>query len=244
MEWNTFIVIEEAAILDTSDNPVVALEAQAAIAVTDITTDATRPELVGFDLDLNSGSLTITFSETVLPTSVIPSAITVQGLESLELTAGNRSFFFTLTRLTNATSLSNTVLRLQLSNSDLNEIKARSRLATSGADSYLSPTERAFTDVFRNRIIPVPSSNASSVSNYTEDSSPPQLMSFNVDLNQGQIVFRFSETVNATTLHQPSFTLRDSCPTDLNFTNATALADNSTNSTNETDFTTYTLRGN
>lgn len=222
----------------------VALEAQAAIAVTDITTDATKPELVGFDLDLNSGSLTITFSETVLPTSVTPSAITVQGLESLELTAGNRSFFFTLTRLTNATSLSNTVLRLQLSNSDLNEIKARSCLATSGADSYLSLTERAFTDVFRNYIVPVPSSNASSVSNYTEDSSPPQLMSFNVDLNQGQIVFRFSETVNATTLHQPSFTLCDSCPTDLNSTNATALADNSTNSTNETDFTMYTLRGN
>ena len=143
----------------------------------------------------------------------------------------------------NATSLSNTVLRLQLSNSDLNELKARSRLATSEADSYLSLTERAFTDVFGNRIVAVLSSNASSVLNYTEDSSPPQLMSFNVDLNQGQIVFRFSETVNATTLHQPLFTLRDSCPTDLNSTNTT-LADNSTNSTNETDFTSYTLRGN
>ena len=96
--------------------------------------------------------------------------------------------------------------------------------------------------MFGNRITAVPSSNASSVSNYTEDSSPPQLMSFNVDLNQGQIVFEFSETVDATTLHQPSFTLWDSCPTDLNSTNTT-LADNSTNSTNETDFTTYTLRG-
>ena len=140
-----------------------------------------------------------------------------------------------------ATSLSNTVLRLQLSNSDL---KARFHLATSEADSYLSLTETAFTDVFGNHITAVPSSNASSVSNYTEDSSPPQLMSFNVDLNQGQIaiVFRFSETVNATTLHQPSFTLRNSCPTDLNSTNTT-LADNSTNSTNETDYTTYTLRG-
>ena len=240
---NTFITIEEAAILDTSDNPVLALEALEAIAVTGITPDATRPELIGFDLDLDSSSLTITFSETVLPTSVTPSAITVQGLESLELTAGNRSYFFTLTNLINTTSLSNTVLRLQLSNSDLNELKARSRLVTSEADSYLSLTERAFTDVFGNPVVPVLSSNASSVSNYTEDSSPPQLMSFNVDLNQGQIVFRFSETVNATTLHQPSFTLRDSCPTDFNSTNTTSV-DNSTNSTNETDFTTYTLRGN
>ena len=241
---NSFVTIDEAAILDTSDNPVVGVAPEEAIAVTDISTDATRPQLLGFNLDINSGSLTISFSETVLPSSVNPSAITVQSMESLELTTGNESLYFTLTSLENATSLSNTVLHLQMTNSDLNEVKARSRLATSEADSFLSLTERAITDVNGNAIVPVSSSNASSVSNYTEDSSPPELMSFNVDLNQGQIVFRFSETVNATTLDQPSFTLRDSCPTSINSTNTTS-AINSTNTTNETtDFASYTLRGN
>ena len=241
---NSFIIIDEAAVLDTSNNPVVGVEPEAAIAVTTITPDATRPELLGFDLDIDSGSLTFSFSETVLSSSVNPSAITVQSLETLELTMENRSLYFTLTNQENITSLSNTILHLQMTKSDLNELKSRSRLATSETDSFVSLTERAFADVFGNFIVPVSNSNATQVSNYTEDSSPPQLMSFNVDLNQGQIVFRFSEIVNATTLDQPSFTLQDSCPSPDNST----LADNSTNSTNETetaDFTSsYTLTGN
>ena len=237
---NTFLTIDEGAIDDNDNNPVVQLSPEEAIAVANLTSDGNSPELRGFDLDLNSGNLTLSFSETVLASTLQASGLTLQSSASQELVAHNSSLFFTLVDSENITTLSNLVLVLELSNSDLNQIKSRSRLATSENNTFLSLTEATIMDAGGNRITPVSNTNATAVSNYTSDLSPPQLMSFNVDLNRGEITFRFSETVDRSTLQLSSFTLQDSCP------RATIIdmIGSGANSTNSTDFNSYTFVGN
>ena len=236
---DTYIDIREGSILDTSGNPVLGTSPEDAIPVTELRPDVTNPELLGFDLDIDSGCLTMTFSETVLPTSLDPTAFTIQNSDSLTLENG--SLFYTLTG-GNVTVIQNTVLKLKMPNTDLNQLKRRSLLATSDNDSFLSITEDAVTDSSGNSVIPVPSAAAVAVSNYTEDTTLPELLSFNLDLNIGQLLLRFSETVNSSTLNLPFFTFQNSCPSPLDFANETN-ATNSTNST-ETDFDLYTLTGN
>lgn len=236
---DTYIDIREAAILDTSGNPVLEISPEDAIPATELRPDVTRPELLTFDLDIDSGCLTITFSESVLPTSLDPTAFTIQNSNSSTLENG--SLFYTLTN-GSVTVLQNTVLKLLMPNSVLNQLKRRSLLATSADDSFLSITDSAVTDSSRNPVIEVPSTNAVAVSNYTEDTTLPELLSFNLDLNIGQLLLRFSETVNSSTLNLPFFTFQDSCPIPLDFDNET----NATNSTEtiDTDFNSYNLTGN
>ena len=239
---NTYLTIEEASVLDTSGNPVLGTTPEDATAISNLRVDDTRPDLLGFDLDLDSGNLTLTFSETVLATSINPTAFTIQRLQSLTLIAENASLFYTLTE-GNVTTLENTVLVLQITNSDLNQLKRRSRLATDQTTTFLSITEDAVTDASGNKVTPTTSLNATRVTNYTEDTTPPDLLSFYLDLNMGQLTLRFSETVNASTLNLPLFTFQDACPSPTDLipgTNST----NGTSSSNTTNITSYTLTGN
>jgi hypothetical protein len=240
---DSFLAITEGAIEDNDNNPVVEIQAEAAIAITNLTRDITRPELIGFDFDLDSGNLTLTFSETVLASSLQPSRITVQSSESQDLVALNSSLFYTLVFSENVTAIANRVLVLEIANSDLNEIKGRSRLATSESTTFLSLTENTVSDTSGNGVTEVLSTNATSISNYTSDASPPTLMSFNVDLDRGEITFRFSETVDNSTFRLTSYTLQDSCPQ----TTIMDLVGNGSNSSNSSDTTSprsYTLTGN
>ncbi len=103
----------------------------------------------------------------------LASGITLQNSQSQDLT--NSSFFYTLASSTNLTMPTNLVLVLKLNNSDLNEIKSRSRLSTSPNDTFLSLSEITVRGTSGNSIVPIPSTNAMAVSNYVQDETPPQL---------------------------------------------------------------------
>merc|ERR1712098_676749 len=60
---DTFLVMTEAAIRDTNNNTVQAIVDGQALPVTRYTRDSTPPRLLEFDLDMNTGLLTLSFSE-------------------------------------------------------------------------------------------------------------------------------------------------------------------------------------
>ncbi len=78
------------------------------------------------------------------------------------------------------TSVENTILLLRMTNADLNQVKRRSRLATEEANTYVSMTENAASDTAGNLAVPVVSENATRVSNYTAESTPPQLLTYDM----------------------------------------------------------------
>ncbi len=207
---NTFISFDSSTVNDMNDNQVIAVPTFDPISVRMFEEDQVDPYLVGFELDLNSGELTLIFSETVDVSSLDVSEIILQNdvASPLEdqygLTPGNSSFE------TISTSPDNPIVLIQLGSIDLNEIKRRIQLATSNETSYLTLSSRAITDTNQNPAISVNNGNATQVSLFTPDSSNPQLSRFSIDLNSGLLQLIFNETVDFSSLNITSITLQNS----------------------------------
>ena len=219
---NTYISIKEGAILDTSSNSLVLLNLTDALPVNILTPDITSPSLIAFMFDLDSGEMNLTYSETVIPSTLTTTAFTVQNAMSQLLSDTNLYYTFKELQAT-VIGYDNTIVSVVINNIDLNAIKSRPDIATSKNNTYLSFTKDAINDTSMNSVIPRYPSNAIQASEYIEDTTPPELAGFDFDLNNGQLTFRFTETVNRTTLVMDNFVFK------------------SDNTSNET--TNYTLTG-
>ena len=198
---STFISIESGTVLDNNGNP---LNSTLAEPVYEIQVDATLPEVVGFDLDMNEGSLILTFTETIYAADVMPDQITLQN-------GGNQSTttaFYTL-KSAIVTQISETSVNITLTVDDLNEIKRRPLLAIDNSTAFLYFSSSAAQDTSTNPLIPVEQDSAIPVSAYIPDSTKPELQSFDLDLNTGQLTLKFTETVNTTTLDVEKLIFQD-----------------------------------
>jgi hypothetical protein len=72
---DTFIKLAQGAIVDMNDNAIAEVVSEKA---TGYVVDSTKPTLTSFDLDMDSLKLKLTFSETVLASSLVPTKITLQ----------------------------------------------------------------------------------------------------------------------------------------------------------------------
>ncbi|XP_065888524.1 uncharacterized protein [Dysidea avara] len=201
-EPTSYIVLSSELILDMNDNPVRSVENDIAEEVMMYTPDTTPPQLDNFALNLTSELLTLTFSETVRRLSFDVTALTLQDMTN--------ATSYTLTSSSNSNSADGTIIEVILGRQDLNQIKLDTDLATSMFNTYISITSAAIRDMFG---IPVQNhSDTSSLQayNFTEDSKNPELEGFTLDLDEGDLILSFSETVNASTLNVSTITLQNS----------------------------------
>ena len=204
---DTYLLIKDVAITDYSvkQNPVVEINNNAPFAkrVRVYTPDATHPTLRAFDLDMNEGILTMTFSETMNSSSLTPSSITLQGSRLSTPTA-----VFTLTGgLTQ--SFDNPVIVMEIVKEDLDAIKRITSIATSSDNTFISLLSTAISDQAGNSVVPVSSLTATRVLAFTEDATSPELIGWRMDMNEGLIHLSFSETVNSSSLDPTLITLQD-----------------------------------
>ena len=163
--------------------------------------DTTPPTLVLFSVDINNGSLYLSFDEVIDDSTFNPQDITLLnmpgGSTSKQLSsstivpqAGPTQFiFFSFTR------------------SDLNEIKSLP-LLTSRADSYLSLTTSSLADTSGNVAQNIPSSQALQASAFNMDLSQPQVVSFEQYNNdEGSLILRFNEPIDIDSFSAPELTL-------------------------------------
>ena len=155
--------------------------------------DTTPPSLLQFDLDLDTGTLHFTFSETVLGTHLDPTQITLQADRMSNLTF---SSFHTL-------GLDgylppgevSPIIDVPIMILDLNEIKRLRQLATSNNNSYLTATSFLVTDTKGNEVEAIPHTLGQQVYRYTPDTTKPRLTAFNLDLNSNILTLTFDETI-------------------------------------------------
>ena len=193
MDTNTFIVLPNDTVLDTSGNPNTVIPSNNALQITSHVADLIHPTLENFDLDLNEGILTLLFSESVNVTTFDPTQITLQNALSnptyaFSLTGGQ----FTLADLT--------TIQLTLSRNDLNIIKGMTGLASLASNTYLRLTSAAISDSNMNMVVSISDSSAEWVRDYTEDITSPVLVEFDLDYNSGSLLLYFDETVNQASL--------------------------------------------
>ena len=198
---NTFLTIENGSILDMNGNLLIAINSSFALQADDVEEDVTPPVLESFDIDLDAGMLVLTFSETVEASSLNATVIALQN----EQEAANATY--QLTGGTNSV-LDSTVISLYFSFIDLNNIKAIRDLATntSGMDTFITLDNTTIVDMNDNFVVPIYDYNASMVNNFTEDTTSPELISFDLDMNSGNLSLNFSETVDSLTFMVMEYT--------------------------------------
>ena len=144
---NSFLSITDSAFVDINGNNVIPISSGNALQVTIFIPDYTNPQLISFSIDISSGVLTLTFSETVNTSSFDATGLTlVSGQSSTSnytLTGGSLS------------SGDSPILELRLLQQDLNAINAMDNLATSLNNTYIIATSLTVSDMVRNLLSPI-----------------------------------------------------------------------------------------
>ena len=141
-------------------------------------TARTPVELVQYDLNMTSGELDLSFSAAVSVSTLDPKEITLQSaqgtatsIKSYPLTGGS-------TASTNGASVV-----VQITDFDLNEIKADRTLATSSSTTFMAMGAGALKTVFDVAVLAIIPDVARTVTSYTADNVPPVLNNFTIALN-------------------------------------------------------------
>ena len=207
---DTFIAIESNTVSDMNYNMVQEVSMSDPLNVQMFNEDRVDPYLVRFDLDIDSGELTLIFSETVDVSSLDVSQITLQNdvassvEDRLSFTPGNTSFE------TFSTSSDGPIVLVEIGSIDLNEIKRLTQLATSNDTTYITLSDTAINDTNGNPVVPINNGNGTQVTLFTPDTTDPQLTSFSLDLNSGSLQLTFNETVRFSSLNITTITLQNS----------------------------------
>ena len=140
---------------------------------------------------MNSGTLSLTFSETVNTSSLNTNGITFQSNETMP------SEMYQLSGLYGSVTLPSNIIQVVLANDDLNELKYRQMLAIDDTSTFLFITPNTIRDMNSNLVM---QSTVLPVGNFTSDMTPPLFLNFTIDMDQGELTLSFDETINSTSL--------------------------------------------
>ena len=174
-------------------NNLVEIRNTSALGVKVYIQDKTRPSLDKFDIDINAGILSLFFSETVNTSALDFTQISFLGgndssYDSYALTGGN------------VVTHRGGVVTVLLSKDDLDVLKSREDIATSFVDTFISVTNETIRDMDGNFVRGVGPSQPLPVNYYGEDITSPVLVSFTLDMDDGNLRMTFSETVDVSSL--------------------------------------------
>ena len=204
LQNDTFLSILGGAIEDMNGNLLLPTDITTNLVANEVIPDGIPPELLSFNLDINTGILTLMFSETVNVSTFDITQITLQGSSSVDNVTHNH----TLSLDSSTTSHNSAIVIVDISDTDLNEIKRLHFLARDNSSTYLSTTDTLVEDMSMNSLIPIEIYQVLPVSIYIKDTNRPQLEEFDLNLNRSEITLRFNETVNTQSLSVTAITVQ------------------------------------
>ena len=209
---NTFISITHRFIEDTNNNQIVAIDIDEPLPVSNFTADFTPPELLRFDLNMDTRDLILYFSETVNVETLNISAITLQSTQ--ELVEGATEYF-TLTNLPQpfgsySPSENGPTLLVKIGEYDANQIKYLTQLAQDTNSTYISLTTFTIEDMNGNLLVPISDENATQITTYLPDVTGPVLRDFSLNLTAERLVLTFDETVDFRSIIPALITIQNS----------------------------------
>ena len=165
--------------------------------------DTTPPELVSFDeIDLQNGTLTLSFSEAFNVSTLMPNAISLQNLFEppfMAITLNGGNFI----------EISATVFDLQLSMNDLAALKKQTDICTYRGDCYIGATSSLLQDNAGNDFAGVPQMEPGKiVQMFIQDAISPMLVMFSLDMDSDQLQLVFNEPVDVNSVITSRITLQ------------------------------------
>ena len=216
---DTFIVLPETVIADSSGTLLVPVTEDNAQMAAGLVLDTSPPTLVNVDLDLDSGTLLLQFSEIV-----ITSTFTVSSLE-LQETSTSPSYTVPLATSTFSGNRID-VITVMLSVAELETIKLQP-LCTNSTNCYITIQAAVVTDLFGQPNLARQINDPAPVSNFTADTTPPMLVDVTlININTGELTLQFNEPVNILSMNISALMLHSTFR--LEFNSITATLSNST----------------
>ena len=157
--------------------------------------DSNPVEVEDFSIDLNLGILFLTFNDVINISSFDPSGLTLHNSR----TPGS-STSYTLSSKSFARNQDGYHLDIELSYSDFNSISFIPRLAASLNLTYISYGANLIDDIFGTNILALTSDDAIMVNVYIPDSTRPQLLKFDFNVNESLLTLYFNEAIDLSTL--------------------------------------------
>ena len=167
--------------------------------------DVTRPELVTFSINMQTGTLNLTFNDVVRADTFDPTALMIQK-DQLSLPEHQA----TLSSSTSALFVNDVIIQISISVQDLIRIKEVPDLAVNKSTTYIVMQAYAIDDLFGVDVLAITNGKATQVGEFFADVTPPDLFEFSFDLNLGTLIMTFTDTVNADSLIISSITLSNS----------------------------------
>ena len=188
---NTFLEILAGAVRDRAQIPIAS---SGRVQAETFVMDRSRPELLEYIFNIETGTLTLTFNDVVDISTFDPTAFVIQDMETFQRAS------FQLTRSTTTSSPNGYSITVNISPQDLLNIKLMPGLAKSLNSTYLTMQAFAIDDIAGVDVLAITDGKAQRASMYIADFAPPALNSVDLDLNNGQLVFNFDEAINVSSL--------------------------------------------
>ena len=220
---STFLAATKYTVRDMRQNQLSEISANSALSVTTYTEDNTNPILDSFSLNLSTAELSLTFTESVLATSLMPTEITIQSTDS-----GGTSVLLSGGSL--GSQQAGAIVTLVLSEEDLNAVKLETGLGTSVDNTFIAFTSSAISDPAANPVIPVPATGAHQAAGVTQDSVPPVVRSFSLDLDERTLSFTFDEPILTGSFSFVGVALQDHASNPTQFVQLTSFSSSPTTS--------------
>lgn len=197
---SAFLACAQGTVLDVARNALSSILTNSPLQALSVTVGVVRPRLVSFALNMDTGALSLTFSESVNASSLDTSGLTlieaVDGVQTVAL-----SHVATL-------SLSGTVLNVTLPDADLNAIKLRlPALANAPTSTFLLASSAAVVNMFGQSLQTRNASNPAVCIALTPDTTPPTILNFSLDMSAASVLVTFSEPVRASTVAEANYAL-------------------------------------
>ena len=194
---NTYLLIDDFSFTDTNGNDFVSTGPIGAAAIIADNSPATA---IDFSLDMNIGQIVLTFNDVVdvstwynQETFIQRAAFTYNSKQGLSGIVSGTDSNVVAVNITNINSLKQ---RLNYGTAiDLNT-------------TYLTIRAHAINDIRSVDIIAVTDGNGIIANNYVRDSESPQLMYFNLDMDNGRLYFYFDEPIASNSFNLSLFTLQ------------------------------------
>ena len=199
-ENTTYLDIKSHFVTDLSDNPADAvMDGNVGVYIN----DSTSPRVISFTLSMN-GKIVIGLDEIVDGQTFRPEYIIIEGIDN---STGYEGDVYVL-QSSSVMPVDTRRLEIILSDEDLNGFKANQRIATSHRTTYLAINGYAVMDITGNPIELISLEQARIVDTYIADTVNPNLVSFNLNMNDGILMLNFSEAVDVDTLKVNEFVLQ------------------------------------
>ena len=202
-ELNTYISIGPRTVTDRATPPNRAQTISSA-RVTNFSQDIVAPQVITFTLNLDANSMTLTFSEPVVLSSFDPTFLTISSNQSLSLEV--ISYNLTGGSIQSTQVIASRLVLFSLENADIIYLKTTSGIATDLSNTYLSAFAGLAHDTNFNpsaSLLPIPASS------FIRDTSAPQVVAFDLDMDEGSLTVYFNDVIDAATFNGSVITLQN-----------------------------------